>query len=422
MVKPENQIIISLSDLWAALKRQSFVVAATVISCILLICYYITSLPVTYKAEAQFKTQKKESGGLGATLLSMSGGGGGGYMENDSPKDFLVSYPVAERVVKRLFLNGHIQELKKTQPSSARFQSLLAFKAKRHFESKSPHVLVGSIEPCPAISELPFHLIETPINFKQLIYSLDIATSFTIRFIDDKNFITDAGKPGRINEPYTNGEYTFILNSNGESLKDRLFHFSLAPVYNVAKNLGNQLTVETDKENKQLLNLSYTHSHPEVAAKVINSFLTEYMLYQKAQGAEKIDHQLKYLASREQDIITKLKRLTKAQAAFAKDEISRGNFSLLGDPKSATILYRNACKQFSILSLEIQSLYESLYGEQKTIEDILTSIDVNSNSSIQTNIGTKKSGESLLQQLNKQIEDFDIKFIKYEKYNFTGRR
>ena len=273
---------------------------------------------------------------------------------------------------------------------------LLVHSSAHHSQNRAPGAAIGRVDPCPNEADVSFFTTKCPLSFYRLVYPLAIPTSLTIRFLDEENFTIGSELEGKVGQPVTKDGFTFTLQNGGKSLKGREFNLSFVPLHSLAKYLGKEVCIEVDKQNKQLLRVTCTHPNPKLAKDVINAFLEEYMRYLQLQGTEKIHHQLNYLSDREKDVITKLRTLTRAQAAYAQRELEKGSFSLLGDPKSASLLYHAACQSYSDLSSEAQFLYESLYGNQRPIDQIVTAVEELSSNEPhfldKTNTVTRKTG------------------------------
>ena len=418
MVKPENQIIISLSDLMQAIKRQRFTIAYIALGFFFLASIQALKKPLFYKAEGFLKNKNKESTNISSKLFSNIATGDSNYSGNDDPKDFLSSYPVTERVVKRFHLQGHISESKTTTARHPIVNSLLAFKAQRYFSSLAPQTSFGGIKSCPNQEATPFPDTTAPLSLKRLIYPIDEPTTLSLHFIDKDVFeVAGIGK-GRLSQPFTNQNYTFILSSQESDLTDREFTLFLSPLHLTVHKLQKAITIEADKTNKQLLKISSCHHNRALATEIVNGFMTEYVNYLKRQGPEKISHQLSYLSQREQEVLAKLKTLTKAQGVYAKHELESGNFTLLGDPKSTALLYQAACKTYSDLSLRIQSTYESLFGIQRPTVEVVKEtakwIAKEPELLTKANLLTSDTGPALLTSMNHQVEAFELKFKNYD--------
>ncbi len=418
MVEHENQIIISLSDLIQATRRHRMLLLYVVVGFSFLAINYCLTRPITYKAEGVLKNKSKDAGGIGSMFAAFGTfGDSGGYAATDDPKNFLNSYPVAECVVKRLNFQGCLIE-NKNRARHPIIDSLLALKAKNHFSSRAPHTYFGPTDPCPTSANQPFVLSnKIGLHLEKVIYPLDEPAILDLHFIDKKNFeVLGLGK-GRIGQSFTNNGYTFCLADTGENLAGRNFILFLSPLHLAVHKLQTAVTITKDKKNPQLLNIVCINADPVLAAAVVNQFMQEYINYLKAQGMEKINHQLSYLSQREQDVITKLKILTKAQGVYAKDELAKGNFTLLGDPKSAALLYQQACKTYSELSLSIQSTYESLFECRKPVTEIVKEVKewmVEEPDLVKkANMHTSSTGPAILTRMNLDLENLALEFENY---------
>jgi|GEM_PF-3610294 len=441
MVEHENQIIISLSDLIHATRRHCMLLLYVVLAFSFLTINYCLTRPITYKAEGVLKNKTKDpGGGIGSMFAALGGlGDSGGYAGTDDPKDFLNSYPVAERVVKRLNLQGHLIE-NKNKTSHRIIDSLLALKAKNHFSRRAPQTYFGATEPCPTSANKPFvDSKKIGLTLEKVIYPIDEPSILHIHFKDNKNFeVCALGKAklgrsftnydtknfefcalgkGTLGQPFTSNGYTFSLAETEENLARRNFILFLSPLHLAAHKLQNAVTIAKDKKNAQLFKIVCRHTDPVLAAAVVNQFMQEYTNYLKAQGMEKISHQLSYLSQREQDVIAKLKTLTQAQGIYAKDELSKGNFTLLGDPKSAALLYKKACKTYSELSLKIQSTYESLFECRKPVAEIVKEVKewmVDQPELVKNaNMHTSSTGPKILAKMNLDLEKLALEFENY---------
>ncbi|MCH9636233.1 MAG: hypothetical protein S4CHLAM81_14610 [Chlamydiales bacterium] len=419
MVDDENQLLISITDIIAALKRGRFLIlAAALLGMVLFGWFCLTRYTFSFEAEGSMKTKQKEMSGLGSKILNLSDTPEGGYISDDDPKNFLNSHPVAETVAKEQHLQGFIFENKTAVKTSSLYQGLLAFKAQCHFGARAPKTAFGQVEACPEESDTPFSREPCSLVFKELIYPLHAPTQLSLRCIDENRFIVNETKEGKFGRPFTQDGYTFTLKGDGSPLSGRQFQIHFSPLKQAATLLSNAISIKSHPTNNQLLKVTCNHPSPHMATKLLNGFMDGYTRYVRKEGLEKINHQLNYLSEREQAITVKLRNLTKAQANFAAEELDKGSFSLLGDPKSAASLYQNACNQYSTLSMDVQSLHESIFGCYRPIEEVMIAIDDMAKEEPTLlegiNSSTRQAYQGILAGMNQQLEGFALKFQNYD--------
>ncbi len=421
MVKSDNEIIISLSDLVQAIKRHRFTLLWSTLACCALATYHCLQRPIVYKARGVLITASPSGGAtsLGAKFLAAGGLGDSGFVIHDDPQDFIDAYPVAERVVKKLQLQGYLSEKQDVKTYHPIITSLLAFKAKRYFPTQAPSTPFGSVEPCPPHHTLSFTRPEGTLALGKVIYPIDEARTLKLRFLDEDTFeVAGIGK-GKIGSPFTHDGYTFTLIKKREAaLSNREYTLFLTPLHLAVHKLQTVVKLEKSKKNSRLLQVFCSHSDRALATEVVNAFMQEYINYLRVQGTEKISHQLSYLSQREETILTKLKILIKAQGVYAREALAKGSFSLLGDPQSTSLMYQGACKNYAERGVEIQSTYASLFETHPSLTNIIKEVTEwrvrEPELMRRAHTLTSLTGPVLLGQMNQEIATLQLQFQNYD--------
>ncbi|NGX55485.1 MAG: hypothetical protein KR126chlam2_01120 [Chlamydiae bacterium] len=412
-----EEFIISLSDLWTAIKRgkKKILIAALLVGA--LFFYRQIHRPINFTAEGMFKGgEKKTPSSLIATLL---GGSGESFSSEDDPKTFLHSYPVLARVVDRLHLQGCLVEAKK--PPS-RFKNIWDT-----VRAESIHKIYGAIKrpSSPILSgnvaipdTLPFPDQKHSVQCQDIRYDQETFTNVSIKFQDEQRF-TVSGNQGKIlgqgelSAPFVWERGSFTLEKLEERrLSGSLFHLSLIPLEPATKSLEDNLSITSDKKNASLYKISYTHRDRQLATSIVNAVMQEYSNYQHDQGENIISKQLQYLATRQQQTTEELDKIINQHKLSLEKTIGEGGFvtleSELGFIAKTQVEYQS---QLAHLTSMMQGLSSKIYDGNfpKLIEKIREENNQTSE------VFTIQAAEAMLASYQSDLDkiDFEKEYLNF---------
>lgn len=328
-----DEFIISLSDLWTAIKRgkKKILIAALLVGS--LFFYRQLHRPINFTAEGTFKGgEKKSQSNLVAVLL---GGQSDSVSSENDPMTYMHSYPVLARVVQNLHLQGCLVEAVKP-PSrykniwdTVRAESI--HKIYGAMKRPSSQILSGNV----AIPDtLPFPDQKHTVQCQDIHYDQETFSNVSIQFQDEQTFTVNDNRGllgrGELTTPFVWEKGSFTLQKLAErKLSGALFHLSLIPLEPATKGLGDNLSIANDKKDNSLYKISYTHGDRQLAASIVNAVMREYSNYQHDQGENIISKQLQYLASRQQQTTEELEKIINQHKDSLEKTIGEGGFVTL---------------------------------------------------------------------------------------------
>ena len=292
---------------------------------------YGITRPITYEAEGCYK--HKASKGPDSTIVNvLSSIARETYIAQENPIHFLKCKPVLQKVSKRLHLQGYIFQKTRGEKIKNIFNQL---KLRRFFsrnkQKNVPSEILSKNQIIPTHKE--FNSKKTPLSFSLLEYTLPIRSSLKVEFSNERQFVVFQN-----NKPITNGFLGELIYFPGGKMKlestqtianKSKFYLSLIPESNVVNSLFKQLKVMRDPENPNLINLTFQHQNPKLAAAIVNQTLKGYQDYLYEQAKDKIDKQLLYLEQRKNEILAEIDTmLSEHEVKLSKDVAEQKLFSI----------------------------------------------------------------------------------------------
>lgn len=331
----KDSLFFSLSDVVSCLqKNKSKLLIFSFLLGILFFSYKLTR-PIHYSAVAVFKTSwKAPTTTFSQAFESLSGSKVDTYIQQEDPLGFICSFPVLNQVISTLHLQGEIFEasrpgiFKKIYDNIRLERALFIYKVKKRPQS----TLLTKKEIVPDRTHFEKH--PPALYFKELNYSPEFAISLTITFLNETTYkVFDSKKQslgeGSLNVPFYWPHGSFVIDKTNAMLNRKTFILSFLPAKEVALALQKTISVKKDKENRNLLKLTFNHSSRDLATTILNTIMDEYRKFLRWEGKAKIDQQLKFLEQRQQALMKEIDDCLHQHKIFLEDNLHEGGFLLL---------------------------------------------------------------------------------------------
>lgn len=342
------QFLVTFSDLWRICKQSKGYIFGGVVLFGLLGMLYTLSRPLEYISQGSFREKGKSSSGITSnnvlSYLTMSGNTG-----NSEAAATLKSRTLLLELIYKLNLQGVIKK------RSQDFRLIKNIKDNLVFEySHYKNVISPYFEETPAIlflSDVDYQA-ESPLNFR-------------LRFLNATDFQIEGAEKalqGKIGEPYTYKNSTFVINRDNEQqgpLINEEYEISFMPVEIIFKSIADRISIEPDKEDKNLLRIKYRDSNRFHAAKIINALMAIYQNYLWKEQQFITNTQVDYLSSRHAEVTEHLKGMMNEHAKNLSLDVA-----VTGYPDTATAMsflaqtQQQYARELLAIELEVKRLLQ----------------------------------------------------------------
>jgi len=304
-----RETIISLQQLKSIFIKEKKVILSTIIICCTLAASYALLKPIEYIAEGTFKDKGKKGSSSPSLAGILSGGG-----QDNNAIALMKSRMIKEELVKALELQAELNS------SNQRFNFLktawknIVADTYRFFH---PHFvsLADSIK---------------PLRVSNVSYLDEVPRSLTIHFKSEDTFeIHDNGQiiNGEFDQPITNENYHFTLHRNEhEKLNQQTFNLTLWPLNQAAKKISENMSVDQDRQDKNLINITFKSFDRHLAANGVNTLMSAYKKYLQKEQDLVVHHQIRYLEKRQEEISKQLKISMESHVLKISDDIKNIGF------------------------------------------------------------------------------------------------
>lgn len=341
----QEEMLISLSDLWAICKRAKKKIALAAIIGVLLGSFYAIRVPVHYSATATFKDSSGGSKGIENKLQSLIGMS----QDNSNTIGTMLSRRIMTPVVTDLGLQASIVELGQGGFFHTVLQNIKVLYAHYKYTSQirpAGGVVSGKVV-IPAKAVIPDPSLG--ICCTEVSYGGEYFIPLSIDITDEERYRLN-GPDGkqiglfRLGDKVETGQYSFRIDRRASpaSLVSRKFALSLVPLSAAADSLVNDVKIKKDKENKNLLKLTYVHSDRHLAASIVNRVMFHYKDYLRQEHQRMVRAQLDYLESRQNETGNQLEHMMELHAQYLKEHLGHGGFIAL--KKEIDFVARNQAK------------------------------------------------------------------------------
>lgn len=327
----QDEVLISLTDLWMLCKRAKRKIAFAAFAGVLLGTFYAIRVPVHYSATATFKDSSGGVKGIENKLQALIGMS----EDNSNTLGMMLSRRVMIPVVKDLGLHASLVEIGQGGFFNTVSQNLKVFYAYYKYSSKvrpaggviSEKVII----PVNAVIPDP----EFGICCADVSYSGEYFIPLTLDFIDEERYKlkgSDDKTIGifRLGETVGDERYSFkIVRTSPRLLVSRSFALSLVPMSAAANSLIDDVQIKKDKDNKNLLKLTYKHYDRHLAASIVNRVMFHYKDYLRTEHQRMVRSQLDYLELRQNETTNQLEHMMELHAQYLKEHLGQGGFIAL---------------------------------------------------------------------------------------------
>lgn len=291
--RPEEDLLVTFADLVRICRRQRNKIILTTVIFALLGLWYTLSKPVVYTAEATFRDKGKAQANLGKSLSEMFLGGASNGQESEAIS-LLKSRQLKDKLVRKLNLQADLEEYGNNRAS----------KWKNAWKNLKVQYAYFKGRATPIFENKP------PLVTCQLIrYEGEIPLNFDVEFQSDESYLIKSSKgkmvgEGRLEVPFVASNFTMTLACSGkEAIAGRKFHLTLIPLVMMSNNLKKSIKIDTDKNDKALLTMTYKHSDRFKASAFLNELMNVYQDFMQEEHDRHADLQLAYLKKRQTETL-----------------------------------------------------------------------------------------------------------------------
>lgn len=367
MIYKKPPVILSLYDCWDVLKKGKKILLLSALVSGTCFFLYKVSKPLSYTAEATFKSNITLQSNLPKALEGLLDLKSDRYKTTEDPKLFFLTPPVLEKAVLALNLQGHISLPQRNGLLTRLWRNLKTeWVYARYRKKKRPSsaILNGNViasdryffsDPC------------FPLKLTQVSYSGDLFAECSVYFQDEDHFIfkNSRGKKvseGQLGEPVVWKQGSFTLTKmDSARLKGRHFTLTWIPLKQAVESLSKSLEVKRDKYNASLVRIHFTHPSRYLASEVVNAVMDGYTAYLQSEGEKKITSQLRYLENRQAEMEARLETTLQAHRQSIEECLKKGHFLSLEEEAVFLAASQQDCERRILeLETEIRRLWPTL--------------------------------------------------------------
>lgn len=171
-----------------------------------------------------------------------------------------------------------------------------------------------------------------PFIFSNVYYDKEIPSSFTLSFTSPDKYLVFEGKKelgeGKVGDPFYAKDLQFTLKNTPQSLKiGKKYPLTISAWMGVYESLQSSLSINTKKENKSILTISYRNRDRNYATKVVNHLMYHFKSYLEKDQEEQYQGQIAYLEKRENDFYEKWNHALNEHVKFVQKNLKEGGFA-----------------------------------------------------------------------------------------------
>lgn len=346
---------LSLADLWEIFRPYAKKIRTLVLGSSLLGAFLALSLPVEYLGEATFREKTSKGGGVGnVSLLQLVSGETGilGPYENEAKSTFK-SRTLLEQVVKTLHLQARLT-------ADREEREWVWHRIQRHLLG-----MWGVVrqDPFPSWTEK-----EPLLEVGEVMYESEVPVEFWIDLQPTGAYSVRRKKTGEelvqgiLGERIQVGEVAFLLRLSGRKTAAEAaggYQLSISSPARAAKELGERVRIEPDKEDKNLLHILVRAKGRKQASQLANTWIEAYQKYLKEIRDHLSKTQIRYLHERQQQLSENLQLQMERHAHFLAHDLFPSGFV-------------HSEKEMDFLSRSQQEYREKLLANQLEIQRLET--------------------------------------------------
>lgn len=310
----EQETLLTLSDFYKACKKNIKQVLVFTVLCGFAGGYYALTQPITYTATATFRDKGKAQFSLGKGLAELMGSNG----EKESE---IITSMKSRHLLSELIQNLNLQlAISKDGESKGKWHLIKKnIAAHRALNKPQPHF------PLPAETQI--------LAAKNISYYGEEPIYFRLKFISDNEYeIYQAKKlvgTGKLDHHLKLNQTAFTIYKNADQTvkKGDSFSISLLPLNFMVENFKKLIKINPDKDDKSLIEISYSHPDRALAAKVPNELMSIYQRYQRKENDRIAQFQIEYLRKRQDEASQNLIALLDSHAQVISNDLSASGFA-----------------------------------------------------------------------------------------------
>lgn len=311
----DDKLLITVADI-VRIFRES---GKTILICV--VCFgflggaYALTRPIRYQAEATFREKAKKSGQLSNSIIQILGSEG---QENEASQ-MIKSRKLLTDVIARLNLQGQLHS-KSNMEGTSKLLSHNIKLALASFWNK----------PEPVLKD--WH---SPLLIDYIHYDGEIPLDYEILLADNGGFeIVNKRLPephvgfGKLDEPFNHDSLMLVLSKSSpeEEIVPQTYYLHVESVADICKQLSKNMEVETTKEDKGVLKITFTNRNRHLASEFINTTMECYQNYLQNYHNKLSQLQLNYLHKRQGQLADNLAHLMGKHADFLSEDLFDSGF------------------------------------------------------------------------------------------------
>jgi tyrosine-protein kinase Etk/Wzc len=313
----EEKFVLSLSDVWRLYRRAKKKIFFGAISMGLLGALIALTRPVEYQVEGTFREKSPKPANVGSSLIAMMMSGAGGGIENEAFAT-LKSRKLLQPVVEKLNLQGTITRKQDLDTYLKRMQDNAKVEYAQWFSPLYPALVDIN---CPLKLEAISFQEEGPLLYR-VVFPEDREH---YQLLDLKGTVVGEGT---VNAPYQNEHVQFTLTCDSQAPLDTDPYLVIFWPMQLQTNLiRNKLKIETDKNDKNLLKISYQNRDRQLATQLVNMLMNCYADYLKETHDRHASLQLQYLKQRQEESGEHLAKVMENHANLLSQDLSSSGFA-----------------------------------------------------------------------------------------------
>lgn len=313
--------LISLSDLFNALKRgkKSIFLSGLILGSLLL--FWRLNRPLTYTVEGMFHTVNENPKNVLSKTLRSLGSMDAASSYHDDLRTLLDSPPVLKKVIERLCLQGIVRK----EPSQGLFARVWQNVSLEMVPLRSKRIGRQRI-----FDQDLFPAEECTLLCTHIFYEKGFYTSLKVTFtkpgffnVHDKkgNFLGE----GMFGSPFQIDGSSFTLAGEG-NLVGKKYSLLLIPPQTAMDALKQHLKVTPDKKKPSLIRFRCTMDDKKKAAFVVNETMNAYHAFLTESAAKKMRSQLHYLEERKKVCRSELDAVMRDHQSYLTSQMQERGF------------------------------------------------------------------------------------------------
>ncbi len=196
--------------------------------------------------------------------------------------------------------------------------------------------------------------------FRDVKYEGEKISRLELQILSDESFAIYAGKKelgkGKLFEPFhfKGGQFT-LYHIPERVRKKKKYSLLFTPWLPLFEGLSKSLVIESDKINKSILRISFSHRDRWQATALVNEVMQQFKNYLSQEQEERTKAQIAYLERRQEKFKEKWQKSLEEHVAFVEENIAEDGF--LGyQERLAHFLHPLNSYMDKLLSLELEDL------------------------------------------------------------------